>query len=100
MIIPNLPKAIRKLRLDAGLTQEQLAIRLGVVKTTIAHYESGDKTPSFENLMKLARIFNVSTDYLLGLEKSQTLDLTGFTEEDIRMIRSIADYIREKNKTS
>lgn len=55
-----------QLRLDAGLTAEELAHRLGVGKTTIINYETGYLTPSEEILLKLARIFDVSAAYFTG----------------------------------
>lgn len=58
------------LRLQNKMTQEDLAKKIGVVKTTIANYESGLRTPDNEKLIAIAKVFDVSIDYLLGLESS------------------------------
>lgn len=57
-----------ELRKSNHMTQEELGTKLGVVKSTIANYESGYRKPDDETLIKLSTIFNVSIDYLLGLE--------------------------------
>jgi transcriptional regulator with XRE-family HTH domain len=57
---------LRELREEANLTVEQLAEKLGVVKQTISKYENNQREPKYEYLLKLAEIFNVSVDYLLG----------------------------------
>lgn len=63
---------IKKLRIERGLTQKQLADILDVDRTTIVKYETGKNGPSSEQLEKLANFFGTSTDYLLG-RKSQPL---------------------------
>ncbi|WP_035571563.1 helix-turn-helix domain-containing protein [Halonatronum saccharophilum] len=57
---------IRKLRKENKLTQQQLADKIGVGRATIAGYETKGKEPGYDTLSKLAEIFNVSVDYLLG----------------------------------
>ncbi|PRX18098.1 transcriptional regulator with XRE-family HTH domain [Orenia metallireducens] len=59
-------KRIRQLRKEHKLTQQQLADKIGVGRATIAGYETKGKEPGYDTLKKLAEIFNVSTDYLLG----------------------------------
>lgn len=59
---------LKELRLKKGLTQKELAKIIGVTKQTIINYEKGTTEPSFENLIKLADLFEVSLDCLLGRE--------------------------------
>jgi len=67
---------LKKLRKESGLTQQQVADRLWLSKATVSYYEQSLRYPSPEILIKLSRIFHVSTDYLLGIEdKQQTLDV-------------------------
>lgn len=58
-------KRLRSLRLERGLTQEELGRAVGVGKTTISQYENGVRTPDAEMLDRLASFFDVSVDYLL-----------------------------------
>lgn len=57
---------IRQLRLSAGMTQRDLAQRINVGNTTLSQYESGARVPSDEVKIKIASVFGVSVDYLLG----------------------------------
>ena len=58
---------VKELRLEHGLTQEQLAKELGYKKNSVCNWEIRGKEPDFDMLIRLALMFNVSTDYLLGL---------------------------------
>ena len=49
-------------------------------------------------LIRLANIFRVSTDYLLGLDKRETIDVTGLSQHDIALLRALVDSLRNKNK--
>lgn len=60
------PQRIYELRMEKGLTQEQLADLIGVGKTTISNYESSYSSPTTKNLRRLAQALQVSTDYLTG----------------------------------
>ena len=57
---------LRRLRSERNLTQKQLAVDLGITERNYQHYEAGTKKPSFDGLIKLADLFNVPADYLLG----------------------------------
>ena len=59
---------ITKLRVNKGLSQQQLAQQLGVKRSVVSYYESGDRLPSLDVLMEMNRVFNVSTDYRLFTE--------------------------------
>lgn len=57
---------IKQLRLAAGMTQRELAQRINVGNTTLSQYENGARVPSDEVKLKIAMVFGVSVDYLLG----------------------------------
>ena len=57
---------LQELRKDKGWKQSDLADRLGLSKSAIGAYETGISEPSIENLIKIAELFNVNIDYLLG----------------------------------
>lgn len=89
-------KKIKSLRKQNKLTQQQLADRIGVAKSVVSYYESGDRFPSNDVLIKLARTFHVSTDYLLGIEKKRTLDISDLAEDDIAVVETVANALRKK----
>ena len=91
-------KRVKELRQRAGLTQQQLAERILVSKAAISNYELYERNPSPEILIKLARVFHVSTDYLLGVEeKIQVLDISDLTDEDVEVLEQTAALLRKKN---
>jgi DNA-binding XRE family transcriptional regulator len=59
---------LKELRKEIQLLQKQLASDLGVTQVCVAKWETGTREPSLDMLIKLAKYFNVTTDYLLGLE--------------------------------
>jgi len=59
---------IKELRMKAGISQQKLAEMLGVSRPTITQIESGERKVSSDELIKLAEIFNVSIDHLIGLK--------------------------------
>ena len=89
---------LKKLRLEEGLTQAQLAERLGVTKSVVSYYELHERTPSPEILIKLAAIFHVSTDYLLGLDKKEAIDLSGLDQNDVMTVKHLIATLRSKNR--
>ena len=58
---------LKQARKDAGLTQQQVADALEIERPSYARYETGDREPDNKTLIKIAKLFNVTTDYLLGL---------------------------------
>lgn len=61
-------KKLKELRQEKSLRQVDLSLTMSVSKTTICQWETSKQEPCLEDLVKLARFFNVSTDYLLDLE--------------------------------
>ena len=68
------------------MTQQQLADRIGVAKSVVSYYESGDRYPSYDVLIRIAHVFHTSTDYLLDFEKESVIDVTGLSKEDIAVV--------------
>ncbi len=90
---------LKQLRTQSCLTQKQLAEKIGVTKSVISYYELQERTPSPDVIIKLAEIFHVTTDYLLGIntKSEKTLDITGLKDDDIELLNNIIATIRKKN---
>ena len=71
---------IKDLRVNSGMNQVQLAKRLGITKSAVNSWETGTNSPSLLYIIKLAQIFGVSTDYLLGVNERLTVDITALDE--------------------
>ncbi|GAB2023179.1 helix-turn-helix transcriptional regulator [Pseudolactococcus yaeyamensis] len=61
-----LPERLKSSRLEAKLTQKEITEKLEISQPSYAQWEKGIRTPNLERLQELAKILNVSTDYLLG----------------------------------
>ena len=96
-MISNFAKRLKELRLQYDLGQAQVAKMANVTKNAISTYENGTRQPSFETLIRLAVIYRVSTDYLLGVDNDQTLDISGLTEDDVAAIKRLVEIMSEKN---
>ena len=94
----NFGEKLKLLRTSQKLTQQQLADRIGVAKSVVSYYESGDRYPSYDVLVRLARIFHTTTDYLLDLSKDNVIDVTGLSEEDIAVVRTVAEALKRKKE--
>ena len=93
-------KLLRELRRQKNLTQKQLADLVGVQNSVISFYELGDRMPSPEVIAKLACALHVSTDYLMGVEKTESIDVSGLCEEDIKLVRQLVDNLRQRNQSN
>ena len=79
-MIYGLYDKIKNLRVCSGMNQVQLAKRLGVTKSAVNSWETGTNSPSLLFIIKLAQIFGVSTNYLLGVNERLTVDITALDE--------------------
>lgn len=94
----NFGEKLRKLRVSQKLTQQQLADRIGVAKSVVSYYESGDRYPSYDVLVRIARIFHTTTDYLLDVSRDNVIDVTGLSDEDIAVIRTVTEALKRKHQ--
>lgn len=86
---------LRTLRLKANMTQGQLAKKLNLTKSVISAYETDLRLPSYDVLIHIAKIYNVTTDYLLGLERKQEIELSGLTDEEAEAILNLIKVMRK-----
>ena len=86
---------IRALREARGWTQAELARRLNITRNGVNSWEQGLSMPSPTCLVDLAKLFSVSTDYLLGVERLEMVTVTGLGEKDVAILAQLADRLRE-----
>ena len=86
---------IKALREARGWTQAELARRLNITRNGVNSWEQGLSMPSPACLVDLAKLFSVSTDYLLGVERLETVNVTGLDEKDVAMLEQLAERLRE-----
>ena len=88
---------IKNLREKANLTQQELGKKINRDKGIISRYENNYQAVPFETMRAFASIFNVSMDYLAGMEKRNTIDAAMLTEAQTDILRGIAEAFREIN---
>jgi transcriptional regulator with XRE-family HTH domain len=93
----NFGNRLKTLRIKKKLTQQQLADLLGLTKSVISAYENGLRYPAYDVLIKISRIFKVSTDFLLGVEIKREIDTSGLTDEQVEALIVLIDTIRNNN---
>ena len=86
---------LKTLRLKENLTQAQLSRKLGLTKSVISAYETGWRLPSYDVLIHIAKIFNVSTDFLLGIENKQEIDLSGLSQAEIEALLNLIKAMKQ-----
>ena len=88
---------IKQLREQNGLTQAALARMLNVTRSSVNAWEMGISVPSTQSLVQLAEIFDISTDYLLGVESQQRIDLSGISEEEVTALKNLIKAMRNRH---
>ena len=87
---------LKALRIGKKMSQKALADKLGVSKSVVSFYESGERLPSYDVLIKISRIFNVTTDYLLDVERERMVDVSELSENDISVVNSVIRALKSK----
>ena len=90
-----LNQRIRDLRLSKKMSQVELAKLIGVSKQSVSNWENDNIQPSIEMLIKLADVFSVSTDYLLGLEQEKSLNVDGLSDKVLAHVRQLIDDLKQ-----
>ena len=91
----SLSANIHALRLQNGLNQAALAAKLNVTKQCVSNWENDNVQPSIEMLLKLADVFNVSTDVLLGRAPDSTLDVSGLSADAVAHLRLLVRDLKK-----
>ncbi len=105
----NFGDSLRKVRENLKLSQSDLANRSGLQPSAISHFETGNRSPSFENLKRLSEALGISIDYLLGrstqlgtvtpVAEQIFRDFSKMTANDQESLAKMASFLAEKNMT-
>ena len=85
---------LKVLRASRKLTQEELAEKIGVTRGTYAHYEINKRQPDYDTLVKIAKFFDVSTDYLISGHNNITIagQQIDLTEEEYKIFEELKKH--------
>jgi len=89
---------VKLLRESNNLTQNDVARRLGITRSSVNAWEMGISVPSTMYIVELARLFSVSADYILGLEHREVLDISGLDDESVRILNGMIQYMKERQR--
>lgn len=92
-------ETLKRLRKSRELSQKELGSKVGLSKAVISKYETGMGYPSFDVLVRIARYFGVTTDYLLGVDRGKTVDVSGLTDSQITTIHQLITEFQNANTT-
>ena len=96
MAVYDFGMRLKELREAKRLSQADVAERLEVARATISGYECNTITPSVEQLVRLAVLYNTSLDYMMGMEDRAYLYLDGLSESQQRTILDIVDRLKKE----
>lgn len=90
---------IKARRMDLGLTQTELAKKLGVTRAAENAWEMGLSSPSVPYLAELSKVFGVSVDYLLDTQINQSIDISGLDEEEVKIVYQLVRLFQERKNS-
>lgn len=96
-MIKHLPNRLKELRMSQSLSQSEVAKKLRISPSIVSGYETGERTPSTENLLALSYLYKCSTDYLLGKSNEQPpviLDTDGLNNKQIKVLQDLIKVMK------
>jgi transcriptional regulator with XRE-family HTH domain len=83
---------IHLLREQSGMTQQDLATRLGVTRSSVNSWEMGISIPTTDKIADMAQLFKTSTDYILGLDSEKVLQMDRLTMDQQELVYRMVQY--------
>lgn len=96
-MIHGLGERLQQQRLLKNLSQKAVADSLDISASVLSNFEKGERTPSLETLLSLARFYNCSTDYLLGFEKVENdklLDVSMLNTNQYQLLQQLLNSLK------
>lgn len=88
---------IKHLREGSSLTQAELARKLSLSRSAVNSWELGLSVPTTPYILELSKVFDVSTDYILGREETSNISVTGLNAEQIEAVVAVINCFRNSN---
>lgn len=89
---------LKHLRNSLNLTQKVFGSKVGLSKAVVSKYENGMGYPSFDTLVRIAQHYGVTIDYLLGVTRGKTVDVSDLTDNQIAIIHQLIAEFKITNK--
>lgn len=95
-MILKIADRIKYLRDKVGMTQTDLAKRLGISRSAVNSWEMSLSTPSLSNIVEMTKIFHVSADFLLASDDKMTVDISELSNEEREIILRLVMCLEQK----
>lgn len=97
-MIYNISDRIRFLRDKVGMTQTDLAKKLGISRSAVNSWEMSLSLPSISNIIEMTQIFHISSDYLLSISDNMYVDISSLSNDEKEVIFKLLNCFVSKNK--
>ena len=87
---------LKQCRKKQGVSQAELAAKLGVTQQAVGKWESGKSSPDPSTVARIAELLNTTADYLLGLTASSSIVLDGYMQEEIELLYKLIRYFDDQ----
>ena len=88
----KLNERLKELRKENNISQNALAKQMNLTRATVNAWEMGISYPNAQSLILLSQYFKVTVDYLLGIDNSETIDITSLTTEEKNIVCNLVKY--------
>ncbi|MEG2322682.1 MAG: helix-turn-helix transcriptional regulator [Bacilli bacterium] len=88
---------IKEIRKNSNMTQSEFAKKLGITRSSINAWEMGISVPSTQYVVELANLFNVSTDYILGLSTTKLISIYNLSDNQVKVIYTLLACFKQGN---
>ncbi|OPX92466.1 MAG: HTH-type transcriptional regulator ImmR [Pelotomaculum sp. PtaB.Bin104] len=92
-MVYDLGVRLRELRESKNLSQTQVAKRLSLTRSSVSGYENNIAVPSIDVLSKMALLYGVTTDYILGIDNRKVIVLDGLTEREASVVQDMVNIL-------
>ncbi len=97
-MVYNIADRIRYLRDKAGLTQTDLAKKLGISRSAVNAWEMSLSSPSIVNIVEMTQLFHVSSDYLLSISDKMVVDISDLENDEQEIVLKLVSCLLKKKK--
>ncbi|MBE7011865.1 MAG: helix-turn-helix transcriptional regulator [Ruminococcaceae bacterium] len=88
---------IKMLREQHGLSQAELAKKLNIARTSVIAWENQTSVPTIKHVVAIAKLFHITTDYLLEVEQNPTLSISDLNENELSILYKLLDYFKSRD---